>query len=70
MLALRELEVFRLIGQGQTTLQISQNLHLSSSAVDTYRLRIREKLGLKTGTELTYRAICWVESASRQNYQI
>ncbi len=66
----RELEVFRLIGQGQTTLQISQNLHLSISAVETYRLRIREKLGLKTGTELTYRAICWVESANRQNYQI
>jgi len=66
----RELEVFRLIGQGQTTDQISQKLRLSSSAVDTYRLRVREKLGLKTGTELTYRAICWVESANRQNYQI
>ena len=66
----RELEVFRLIGQGQTTDQITQKLRLSGSAVDTYRFRLREKLGLKTGAELTYRAICWVESANRQNYQI
>ena len=66
----RELEIFRLIGQGHTTGQIAKNLNLSVSTVETYRQRLREKLGLKTGAEVTHRAICWVEGSGQQNYQI
>jgi DNA-binding NarL/FixJ family response regulator len=56
----RELEVFRLIGQGRKTQEVADQLHLSVRTVETYRDRIREKLGLKDGTELTRCAVQWV----------
>jgi DNA-binding NarL/FixJ family response regulator len=37
----RELEVFRLIGQGVKTAAIAERLHLSVKTVETYRDRIR-----------------------------
>ena len=48
----RELEVFRLIGQGVKTQEIATQLHLSPKTVETYRDRIREKLNLSDGSEL------------------
>ena len=66
----RELSIFRLIGQGKTTIQIAKFLHLTVSTVGTYRHRLREKLGLKTGLEVTHCAIGWVEDEGRQSYQI
>jgi DNA-binding NarL/FixJ family response regulator len=48
----RELEVFRLIGQGVKTAEIAAQMHLSIKTVETYRDRIREKLDLSDGTEL------------------
>jgi DNA-binding NarL/FixJ family response regulator len=56
----RELEVFRLVGQGLTTREIAKRLHLSTSTVDTYRERLKSKLGVKTGAELIHRATQWV----------
>jgi DNA-binding NarL/FixJ family response regulator len=53
-LANRELEVFRLIGQGVKTADIAKRLHLSIKTIETYRDRIREKLGLGDGTELAH----------------
>ena len=55
----RELEVFRLFGQGLTTREIAKRMHLSTSTVDTYRERLKTKLGLKTGVELIHRATQW-----------
>lgn len=49
----RELQVFRLIGQGQTTSQISKELHLSKRTVETYRERLKAKLNLKHAAELS-----------------
>lgn len=59
----RELEIFRLLGQGQGTRQIAQQLHLSISTVETYRLRLKEKLRLATGGELVRCAVRWMEGA-------
>jgi DNA-binding NarL/FixJ family response regulator len=59
-LADRELEAFELIGQGWTTLEIAKRMHVSPKTVDTYRARIKEKLGLRNGTELIHNAIQWV----------
>ncbi len=59
----RELEVFRLIGEGCTTAEIAASLHLSVSTVETHRAHIKLKLNLETGTELVRRAVKWVESA-------
>lgn len=60
VLADRELEVFRLIGQAVKTAEIAERLHLSVKTVETYRDRIRQKLDLSHGTELAHYATQWV----------
>jgi len=55
----RELEVFRLIGEGRTTREIADELHLSIKTVETYQAHIKEKLALRTGRELIQHAIQW-----------
>jgi DNA-binding NarL/FixJ family response regulator len=55
----RELEAFKLMGQGLTTEQIAERMHISPKTVETYRARIKEKLGLKNVTELIQRAAQW-----------
>jgi DNA-binding NarL/FixJ family response regulator len=62
----RELEVFRLIGEGHGTRQIAEELHISVKTVESYQAHIKEKLLLKNGRELVQRAIQWsVGSKSR-----
>lgn len=56
----RELEVLRLTGQGKDNRAIAQELHISLKTVDTHRGHIKEKLGLKNGTELVHYAVRWV----------
>ncbi len=56
----RELEAFELLGNGQTTQQIAQKMHVSPKTVETYRARIKEKLHLKNGTELIQHDVQWV----------
>lgn len=56
----RELEVFTLIGRGKTTSTIAHQLHLSVHTIDSHREKIRHKLNLKNGAELTQRAVQWV----------
>ena len=55
----RELEVFRLIGQGLKTQKIADQIHLSINTVETYRDRIRAKLSLSDGLELARCAMQW-----------
>jgi len=55
----RELEVFRLIGDGHSTRQIAEDLHLSVKTVETYQAHIKEKLSLKSARELVQHAIQW-----------
>jgi DNA-binding NarL/FixJ family response regulator len=59
----RELEIFRLIGQGYKPSKIAQSMHLSVKTVETYRARIKEKLNLADADELLRYAIQWVNSA-------
>lgn len=59
LLSDRELEVFRLIGQGLKTQEIAEQLHLSIKTVETYRDRIREKLDLPDGSALARCALQW-----------
>ena len=56
----RELEVFRLIGEGYSTRQIAGQLHLSVRTVEAYREYIKSKLNLKNATELVQHAFHWV----------
>ena len=55
----RELQVFELTGQGFNTREISAQLHIDMKTVETYRLRIREKLNLESSSELLKLAIRW-----------
>jgi DNA-binding CsgD family transcriptional regulator len=56
----RELEAFGYLGQGMTTQQIAVKMHVSPKTVETYRARIKEKLGLRNATELIHSAVQWV----------
>jgi DNA-binding NarL/FixJ family response regulator len=60
LLSNRELEAFQLIGHGQTTEKIAELMNVSPKTVETYRARIKEKLGLGNVTELVQRATQWV----------
>ena len=55
----RELEVFRLIGDGHGTRQIAEELHLSIKTVESYQAHIKEKLSLRSARELMQHAIQW-----------
>jgi DNA-binding NarL/FixJ family response regulator len=57
----RELEIFRLLGQGSGTRQIAKLLNLSVSTVESHRARIKEKLDLRNAVELLRHAVKWVE---------
>lgn len=56
----RELEVFRMIGRGRSTREISEDLGISIKTVEAYRAHIKEKLHLKTSHQLVQNAIEWV----------
>jgi DNA-binding NarL/FixJ family response regulator len=56
----RELEVFRLIGQGYSTRKIAEMLHLSIKTVETYRAHIKGKLNLEDAAQLLQYAVQWV----------
>lgn len=58
-LADRELEVFQLLGCGKTTREIAQTLGLGESTIETYRSRIKEKLGIASSAALYLRAAQW-----------
>ncbi|KPK45107.1 MAG: LuxR family transcriptional regulator [Phycisphaerae bacterium SG8_4] len=62
----RELEVFRLIGKGHGTRQISKRLCLSVKTIETYRAHIKDKLNLADAAELLQYAIQWVSSCDGQ----
>jgi len=57
VLSPRELQVLRLIAQGQTLREIGEGLHLSEKTVATYRARIAEKLAISRIADLTRYAI-------------
>ena len=58
----RELEVFRLLGEGNGSRDVAGKLGISVRTVDAHRAHIKEKLGLKDATELVHQAVRWVES--------
>jgi len=57
----RELEVFRLIGLGLSTREIAERMNLGIKTIGTYRDRIKQKFCLKSGVELTRKAVLWAE---------
>jgi len=58
----RELQVFRLIGQGRSTRQIGEALTLSIKTIESHAEHIKHKLTLTSAPELAQRATQWVET--------
>lgn len=56
----REFEIFQLIGNGHKTRDIAKSLNLSVKTIETYKLRIKEKINISSSPELTKFAIEWV----------
>jgi len=61
----RELEVFTLLGRGRGTRQIAEQLYISVKTVETYRLRIKEKLNIETAPELLQQAFQWANEQDK-----
>ncbi len=64
LLSDRELEVFRLLGQGHGVRLIAEKLDVTIPTVNSFRNRIKEKLGLKSSTEVMLHAIQWFRDES------
>jgi DNA-binding NarL/FixJ family response regulator len=58
----REFQVFQLMGEGKTTGQIAEQLHLSGKTVAVHRGHIKEKLTIESATELVRYAVRWIET--------
>lgn len=58
----RELQVFRLLGQGLSTRDIAQELGVSTKTIDAHRNRLKLKLGLASATDLVPRAVQWART--------
>lgn len=65
MLSVRELQVFEMIAQGRTTRLIAEQMAVSVKTVESYRARIKDKLGLENGAALTRKAVLWFGDVRR-----
>ncbi|MCH7640304.1 MAG: response regulator transcription factor [Bacteroidetes bacterium] len=61
-LSRREMEVLELTGCGLSRREIAERLNLSTRTVDSYRARMKGKLGLRTMPELARFAVNWLEN--------
>jgi len=64
LLSDRELEVYRLTGEGLTLPQIAAQLKIATSTVETHRAKIKTKFGLQTMAELFRHAAQWAGEAT------
>jgi len=60
VLSPRELQLFRLVGLGNKPKEIALELKLSVRTIESYSMRIREKLGLASAHDLFRAAVAWV----------
>lgn len=61
----RELEAFELIGRGKTTHQVAEAMSVSHKTIDTYRQRVKLKLGVENNSELARLAVEHVMAHNR-----
>lgn len=58
----RELQILQMIGQGLSSRQAAETLHLSIKTIEAHRQRIKQKLALQTSAQLVQFAANWVAS--------
>jgi len=61
----RELQVFELLGKGESTRKIADALHLSLKTIESHRENIKRKLGLRDAAALVHRATLWKRNEVR-----
>jgi DNA-binding NarL/FixJ family response regulator len=62
----RELQIFSLLGQGESTGKISRDLCLSLKTIESHRENIKQKLGLHNAADLIHHATLWVRNQAGQ----
>lgn len=65
LLSDRELEVFRMRGQGRSAKEIAERMRVSTKTVGSYDERIKSKLGLESTNAVTREAVLWHERQRR-----
>jgi DNA-binding CsgD family transcriptional regulator len=63
----RELQVLSLLGEGRSTRETANSLHLSIKTVESHRQRIKRKLNLKTSVQLLRYAVLTRSGASSEH---
>jgi DNA-binding NarL/FixJ family response regulator len=56
----RELEIFSFIGRGLSVSELASELNVSVKTIETYQMRIKEKLALRSAAELRQKAREWL----------
>jgi DNA-binding NarL/FixJ family response regulator len=56
----RELEIFSFIGRGLSASELANELNVSVKTIETHQMRIKEKLGLRSASELRHKAREWL----------
>ncbi len=62
----RELEIFEMIGRGDSARAIAEKLNISVKTVETHRTNIRQKINLSSTNELVRFATTWVADGEYQ----
>jgi DNA-binding NarL/FixJ family response regulator len=57
LLSQREQQVLKMLAYGHTLIEIASRLNISRKSIETYRARIREKLGLHTRADIVRYAL-------------
>lgn len=67
----RELQIYRLVGQGVSTKEIARLLCLSAKTVESHRANIKQKLGVDTAAALVAHAAEWhVRSGNTDRFML
>lgn len=59
LLSEREMEVYRMLGSGYSRSEIADALHISPKTVESYRAKIKDKLGFRNASEMLQHAVAW-----------
>ena len=60
----RELEIFQLMGQGQSTRDCAERLHISIKTIEAHQASIKVKLGIQGAHQLRRYAVMWANPKS------
>jgi DNA-binding NarL/FixJ family response regulator len=63
----RELEVFRMLGQGKGTREIAQEMNVALPTISSFKNRIKEKLKFKNSTEMILYSLQWFRNETSES---